>query len=78
MIGMICSRCDGLRTVITIQDSMSGESLSGWQCLLCGDVIDSVIAANRKSRLEPTRSRARLPGSVPMGAGKPKSRGRRL
>jgi hypothetical protein len=38
----------------------SGGSLSGWKCLLCGEVIDSVIAANRKHHAEPKRNRARL------------------
>jgi len=38
----------------------SGGSLSGWKCLLCGEVIDSVIAANRKHHDEPKRNRARL------------------
>lgn len=60
-----------------MKDSMSGESISGWQCLLCGDVIDSVIEANRKGHLEPTPSRARPPGSVPVGAGRPKYKGLR-
>jgi len=39
----------------------SGESICGWKCLLCGEVIDSVIAANRKGKQEPMSSRARLP-----------------
>jgi hypothetical protein len=74
---MICSRCDGLLRIIKLNDVMSGESFSGWQCLLCGDVIDSVIAANRKGHTEPTPSRARLPGSVPMGTGRLKFKGLR-
>jgi hypothetical protein len=53
-----------------MKDAMSGGSVSGWQCLLCGDVIDSVIEANRRGHLEPTPSRARLPGSVPAGVGR--------
>jgi len=39
----------------------SGESIFGWKCLLCGEVIDSVIAANRKGHQDPMASRARLP-----------------
>ena len=49
----------------------SGESISGWKCLLCGEVIDSVITANRKSYQEPVPSRARLP----YGTALAKSRG---
>ncbi len=77
MTDMICSRCGGLRTVITLGDSMKGEALAGWRCLLCGDVVDAVIAANRKNHEEPRHSRARLPGSLPIGAGKSKYRGSR-
>jgi hypothetical protein len=72
VIGMICSRCDGLRRIISMKDVVSGESIPGWQCLLCGDVIDSVIVANRKGHAEPTSSGARPPGSVPAGAGRSK------
>jgi hypothetical protein len=39
----------------------SGESFSGWKCLLCGEVLDSVIAANRIGHLEPRLHHARLP-----------------
>jgi hypothetical protein len=77
VIGMMCSRCDGLRRIVKMKDVVSGQSFSGWQCLLCGDVIDSVIIANRKSHAEPTPSRARLPGSVPVGTGRPKFKGLR-
>ena|GEM_PF-398084 len=72
VIGMTCSRCDGLRRIIKMKDAVSGESTSGWQCLLCGDVIDSVIVANRKGHTEPMSNRARLPGSVPAGTGRSK------
>lgn len=44
-----------------MRDAISGESIPGWQCLLCGDVIDSVIEAHRQNHLEPTPNRARLP-----------------
>lgn len=77
MIDMICSRCDGLRRIIKMKDVVSGESISGWQCLLCGDVIDSVIVANRKGHAEPTSNRARPPGSVPAGTGRSKFKGLR-
>ena len=61
MICIMCSRCGGLRRRIEMRDALSGESIPGWQCLLCGDVIDSVIEAHRQNHLEPTPNRARLP-----------------
>ncbi len=60
---MSCSRCNGLMVATSLEeaaDVTSGGSLSGWKCLLCGEVIDSVIAANRKHRQEPKQNRARL------------------
>jgi hypothetical protein len=75
VINMTCKRCDGLRRIINMKDVLSGESSSGWQCLLCGDVTDSVIIAHRKSHEEPAPNRARLPGSEPMGAGRSKFKG---
>ncbi len=70
---MNCLRCHGLMVPARLEEAAgvtSGESLSGWKCLLCGEVIDSVIAANRKHHLEPKRNRARLRNStVPARAG---------
>jgi hypothetical protein len=47
---------------VRLEDT-AGSSLafSGWQCLMCGEVIDSVISANRKELhgLTGSRSRAR-------------------
>ncbi len=59
---MPCPRCHGLMVVIRLEDrtaSLSFEPLSGWHCLLCGEVIDPGIVANRKSHQEPRDSRAR-------------------
>lgn len=61
---MRCPRCHGLMMPIEMKDAVSSESTSGWRCLLCGEVIDSVIAVNRKCHQEPTPSRARLPLAV--------------
>jgi hypothetical protein len=46
--------------------AISGEATGGWKCLLCGEIIDSVIAANRKHRQEPlpTRPRPHYPISL--------------
>ena len=55
---MRCLRCHGLMVTIRLEDAGSSSlSFSGWQCLLCGEVIDSVITANRKELHGPTGSR---------------------
>lgn len=64
---MSCLRCHGLMVPARLEEAAgatSGGSLSGWKCLLCGEVIDSVIAANRKHHDEPKRNRARLHNST--------------
>lgn len=70
---MSCLRCQGLMVATRLEEAAgvtSGGSLSGWKCLLCGEVIDSVIAANRKHHDEPKRNRARLRNSaMPARAG---------
>lgn len=59
---MHCIRCQGLMVSHRMDDAgaptLSGY-LNGWKCLLCGEVIDAVIAANRRDRGEPTRDRTR-------------------
>ena len=55
---MHCLRCHGLMVTIRLEDAGSStRCFSGWQCLLCGEVIDSVIDANRKGLHIPTPSR---------------------
>jgi hypothetical protein len=47
---------------VRLEDTVgSSLAFSGWQCLMCGEVIDSVIKANRKElHGQPgSRSRAR-------------------
>ncbi|HLZ35817.1 MAG TPA: hypothetical protein VKP13_17580 [Nitrospira sp.] len=58
---MNCLRCHGLMVTLRLEDA-GGSSLrfSGWQCLMCGDVIDSVITANRKQLHGLTASRSRV------------------
>jgi hypothetical protein len=59
---MHCFRCHGLMVSHRMDDvgmpTHSGPS-PGWKCLLCGEVIDAVIAANRQEYGEPTRDRTR-------------------
>ena len=67
---MCCRRCRGLMVTIRLEDAASSTcSFSGWQCLLCGEVTDPGIEANRDCRLEPRRNGARPPGTVPVGFG---------
>jgi hypothetical protein len=57
---MKCLRCHGLMVTIRLEDA-GGSSLcvSGWQCLICGEVTDSVINVNRKDLHRPTGDRGR-------------------
>jgi hypothetical protein len=55
---MHCLRCHGLMVPIWLEDAESSTlCFPGWQCLLCGEVIDAGIDANRKGLHVPTRSR---------------------
>jgi hypothetical protein len=58
---MKCVRCDGLMTAVTMQETATGDSAFAFRCLLCGEVIDSIIAANRQGHRPPVKNRARLP-----------------
>jgi hypothetical protein len=58
---MNCLRCHGLMVTIRLEDAGSSSlCFSGWQCLLCGEVIDSVINVNRKELHGPMSSRSRV------------------
>ena len=45
---MVCPRCDGLMLQEVFVDfaGMDG-SFEGWRCLVCGEIVDPVIASNR-------------------------------
>ncbi len=68
---MHCLRCHGLMVTVRLED-MGSSSLcfSGWQCLLCGEVIDSVITANRKELHGSTGSRGRIRYGVSLRQGR--------
>ena len=67
---MNCLRCQGLMVSIRLEDTGSSSlCFSGWQCLMCGEVIDSVITANRKELHGQTRSRSRPRYGVYQGRG---------
>ena len=47
---MICSRCQGLMWPSDLRDEAGGRICNGspaFRCVLCGDLVDSVILANR-------------------------------
>lgn len=57
---MNCRRCQGLMVTIRLEDAESStRCYSGWQCLLCGEIVDSGIKANRKGHQEPRYDRTR-------------------
>ncbi len=59
---MECPRCKG-RMVADLfedlEDDTGAMSFKGWRCLVCGEILDPVIAANRASRPSPLWGRAR-------------------
>ncbi len=63
---MICPRCHGLMVPLTLVDVKASASCvsAGWRCLLCGEILDSVIVANRTGPREPMLDRARQHGAV--------------
>src|SRR6185295_9688382 len=73
---MKCLRCQGMMVPHTMEDagaSTSSGSSPGWKCLLCGEVIDAVIAANRRCRPEPSNDRTRPRYLIHAGGSKRKS-----
>ena len=67
---MYCPRCHGLMIEVDLRELSSQDCVSGWRCLLCGETTDSGIEANRQSHGQPSRNRARVPGSPPVRARK--------
>ncbi len=48
---MECSRCGGFMVqeeFFGLQEGAFPVTSLGWRCVMCGEVIDSVIAANRR------------------------------
>ena len=63
---MNCPRCDGLMCVFDLQDWISSggqDSIQAYRCILCGEIMDSVIIGHREKSLKgpmrPKRTRAR-------------------
>ena len=68
---MHCLRCYGLMVTIRLEDvGSSSLCFSAWQCLMCGEVMDPVIATNRKELHGSTGSRGRIRYGVALGQGR--------
>jgi len=50
---MFCPRCHGLMVRETYYDLVDcrliGGMFEGWRCLCCGNVLDGIIMANRRT-----------------------------
>ncbi len=60
---MECSRCGGFMVqeeFFGLQEEAIPVTSSGWRCVRCGDVIDSVISANRRITAEKRSEAAHL------------------
>lgn len=47
---MTCERCNGLMVreqIVDLQGQSSSLCIEGYRCLLCGDVVDSLILEHR-------------------------------
>jgi len=67
---MDCRRCRGLMVEIDLREASTRDRMLGWRSLLCGETTDSGIEANRMSHGQPSKTRARVPGSPPAKFGK--------
>ncbi len=72
-----CPRCHGLMVSMRMKESATGDHVSGWRCLMCGEATDPGIEANRRGHQEPVRPRARPPGTTPGELGNLKGKRRR-
>lgn len=49
---MTCQRCDGLMVreqYDNLEFDSAGYEISGWRCLNCGAIVDTLIAAHHQS-----------------------------
>ena len=59
---MNCQRCNGLMYPFELRDRRAQGRAAGLVCLLCGEIVDPVIAGNRTRSpelLQPVRSARR-------------------
>jgi hypothetical protein len=50
-----------------LEDDTGALSFKGWRCLLCGEILDPVIANNRGSHPSPLAGRARKKFATQVG-----------
>ncbi|MBI1820382.1 MAG: hypothetical protein HY036_03400 [Nitrospirae bacterium] len=59
---MECPRCKGsmmVDTFLDLRDDTGRFAFRGWRCLICGEVFDPVISANRKLHPPPVTGKKR-------------------
>lgn len=57
---MKCPRCGGLMVgdwFLDINDEAGRMKFDGLRCLICGEIVDSLILENRQKQLETTASK---------------------
>ncbi len=67
---MDCPRCKGtmVRDMFEdIADDTGAIHFSGWRCLMCGEILDPVISANRQGHREPLLGRSRKKFATQLG-----------
>ncbi|GJL55662.1 MAG: hypothetical protein NPIRA02_27940 [Nitrospirales bacterium] len=67
---MECPRCKGIMVSDSFEDvadDTGALKFSGWRCILCGEILDPVIAANRQSHHEPLLGRSRKKFATQLG-----------
>jgi hypothetical protein len=59
---MKCPRCNGVMVEDTFEDLKDDTGFlhfRGWRCIICGEILDPLIATNRGTRPAPMLGRAR-------------------
>jgi len=59
---MHCPRCKGVMVRDVFEDLMDDTGslfFNGWRCIICGEILDPVIANNRDTSPSPLIGRAR-------------------
>lgn len=46
---MTCERCGGLSVAMHFEGNHAWQ-YDGWECLICGNIIDPLIASNREAQ----------------------------
>ncbi len=67
---MECPRCQGVMVsdrFEDVADEAGAMKFSGWRCIICGEILDPVISANRQSHHEPLLGRSRKKFATQLG-----------